>query len=197
MPRRAPKKKLEACASLDAMGCLWFVPALLWILPAWAQSDAGAISDLEVIVVFAIFIVAVIALFLYLARDSLRRIRTDYDEHDLKSKENRDYEKYHSDWQDDYQYDSANAGGRRRDAGADGDAAGRQVPDYYKVLDVPRDATVQQIKERYRQLARSRHPDVSGEDSAEEMARINEAYRTLSDERRRAQYDSTSARGEI
>ena len=45
------------------------------------------------------------------------------------------------------------------------------------------------IKSRYREMAKEMHPDVSGEESDTDMARINEAYEVLSDERRRAEYD--------
>lgn len=151
---------------------------------AWAQND-DTISPQEIMMIFVIFIVAVIVLFLYLARDSIRRIRTDYDQQYFESKENRDYEKYHSGWQDDYE--EYNPGKHTKN-----------LPDYYKILGVSHDATLQEIKSRYRQLVRSRHPDVSGEDSDTDMVKINEAYEVLSDKDRRDKYDlDIGARGEI
>ena len=149
----------------------------MWAVPAWAQQGEGTITAGETMTIFVIFIVAVVSLFLYLARHSILRRRTEYDNRDYDSKKNRDYEKYHSGWQDDYE-----EYGRS-------DAGGPDVPDYYDILGVPPDATVQSIKSRYRELAKELHPDVSGEASDTDMARINEAYEVLSDEGRRAEYD--------
>jgi curved DNA-binding protein CbpA len=65
------------------------------------------------------------------------------------------------------------------------------------VLDVRHDASAEEIKQRWRELAREHHPDRAGEDSTERarlttrMARINAAYDVLRDPVRRARYDST------
>lgn len=65
-----------------------------------------------------------------------------------------------------------------------------EFKDYYKTLDVPRDATVQDIKKAFRKLARKYHPDVSKEPDAEaRMQEINEAHAVLSDPEKRAAYD--------
>jgi len=63
--------------------------------------------------------------------------------------------------------------------------------DYYKILDVPKNATAEQIKETYRKLAFKYHPDRSGEaGNADRMKQINEAYAVLSDPAKRQEYDS-------
>jgi len=63
--------------------------------------------------------------------------------------------------------------------------------DYYKVLNVPKTATADQIKQSYRKLARKYHPDANkGDSKAEERFKeISEAYNVLSDEKRRKEYD--------
>jgi len=64
---------------------------------------------------------------------------------------------------------------------------------YYDVLDLDRDATPEETKAAYYALARQYHPDVSpgDTDNAQRFALINEAYRVLSDQQRRYQYDRT------
>jgi molecular chaperone DnaJ len=63
--------------------------------------------------------------------------------------------------------------------------------DYYAILGVPRNAKQPEIKKAYRRLARKNHPDVNpGDKSAEErFKRIQEAYDTVSDPKKRAIYD--------
>jgi len=63
--------------------------------------------------------------------------------------------------------------------------------DYYKILDVPRDATQDDIKRAYRRLARKYHPDVSKETDAEaRFKEVNEANEVLRDPKKRATYDA-------
>lgn len=61
--------------------------------------------------------------------------------------------------------------------------------DYYHVLGVPRDAPIEEIKKAYRKLAMKHHPDRNGGDDTQ-FKQIQEAYETLSDSEKRAQYDS-------
>ncbi|HEV3071064.1 MAG TPA: J domain-containing protein [Solirubrobacteraceae bacterium] len=63
--------------------------------------------------------------------------------------------------------------------------------DCYEVLGVPRDASEQQVKKAFRQLARELHPDVNAHDprAEEKFKEAAEAYEILCDPERRATYD--------
>lgn len=65
--------------------------------------------------------------------------------------------------------------------------------DYYKILEVDRKATEQEIKTAYRKAARKYHPDLHTKSektaSEEKFREINEANSVLSDTEKRAQYD--------
>ncbi|MEZ5499416.1 MAG: molecular chaperone DnaJ [Steroidobacteraceae bacterium] len=63
--------------------------------------------------------------------------------------------------------------------------------DYYKILDVPRNAAEADIKKAYRRLAMKYHPDRNpGDKEAEEhFKEAKEAYEVLSDAQQRAVYD--------
>ena len=69
-----------------------------------------------------------------------------------------------------------------------------EFKDYYKVLEVARDASADDIKKSYRKLARKFHPDVSKEPQAEEhFKQVQEAYEVLKDPEKRAAYDELGA----
>ena len=63
--------------------------------------------------------------------------------------------------------------------------------DFYKVLGVDKKAAADEIKKRYRALARDLHPDKTKGDVAkeEEFKAVSEAYEILSDPKKRAEYD--------
>ncbi|MBU0985166.1 MAG: DnaJ domain-containing protein [candidate division Zixibacteria bacterium] len=63
--------------------------------------------------------------------------------------------------------------------------------DYYKTLGVAEDAGADEIKKVYRKLAKKFHPDRNkGDKDAEARFKsISEAYSTLSDDKKRAEYD--------
>lgn len=67
--------------------------------------------------------------------------------------------------------------------------------DLYQVLGIARDASADDIKRRYRQLAKELHPDLNPDkpDVVERFKRITAAYDLLKDPEQRARYD----RGEI
>ena len=58
---------------------------------------------------------------------------------------------------------------------------------YYELLDVPVNATTDEIKKHYRKYARIHHPDKGGD--PEQFKEIHEAYETLMDPIKRHQYD--------
>ena len=63
---------------------------------------------------------------------------------------------------------------------------------YYEVLGVQKTASADEIKSSYRKLAKQYHPDLNpnNEAAAQKFKEVNEAYETLSDDRKRAQYDA-------
>ncbi|MDC3333052.1 J domain-containing protein [bacterium] len=62
------------------------------------------------------------------------------------------------------------------------------MKDYYKILNVNKTASSDDIKKSYRKLARDHHPDKGGE--GEKFAEISEAYEVLSNPSSRDQYDN-------
>lgn len=60
--------------------------------------------------------------------------------------------------------------------------------DYYDILGVTKSASKDEIKKAFHKLAHKFHPDKSGGDDSK-FKEVNEAYQTLSDESKRAQYD--------
>jgi molecular chaperone DnaJ len=60
--------------------------------------------------------------------------------------------------------------------------------DYYNILNIPRDASGDQIKRAYRRLANQYHPDKKSGDE-KKFKEINEAYQILSDPAKKQQYD--------
>ncbi len=63
--------------------------------------------------------------------------------------------------------------------------------DYYKILEVPKSASPEDIKKAYRKLARKYHPDLNPKDKEanKRFQLINEANEVLSDPEKRKKYD--------
>ena len=149
--------------------------------------DEYYISQEDLILTFTIAVVAVTGIFVYLARNIILRRKTKYDEADLASKKDRDYEKYHSDWTDEEIF-----GSRKSTINTDelrDMYNSKSLPDYYLILGLTNEASSSQIKNQYRKLAKQYHPDRNDESTEEKMAEINKAYEVLSDEKLKVEYD--------
>lgn len=68
---------------------------------------------------------------------------------------------------------------------------------YYEVLGIPPEATSDQIKKKYRELARKFHPDVVQDKALGQrvFSQINQAYHVLGDPQRRAKYNTSLSSG--
>jgi molecular chaperone DnaJ len=70
-------------------------------------------------------------------------------------------------------------------------------PDYYNVLGVSPEASQEEIRKRYRKLAKEYHPDRHGGSKAaeEKFKKISDAYSVLGDPEKRKQYDQLRRAG--
>lgn len=146
------------------------------------------VTDEQRIIIFSIFILAIIGIFIYLARDIIMRRETSYDKDQYESQKDKTYEKYHSDWHDDYEDIGSKSSKIREEFKRK--MQKEELPDYYQVLGIPKDSSQEEIKKRFRQLAKELHPDRNkGKVAQEEMIKINEAYEVLSDKDLKEKYD--------
>ena len=149
--------------------------------------DEYYISQDNLILIFTIASVSVVGIFVYLARNIILRRKTKYDEADLASKKDRDYEKYHSDWAEEEIF-----GSRKSSINADELHEmynSKSLPNYYFILGLLDDASDIDIKNQYRKLAKQYHPDKNKDSSEEKMTAINKAYEVLSDKKLKEEYD--------
>ena len=65
-----------------------------------------------------------------------------------------------------------------------------QIKDFYKILEIPTTATLQEIKRSFRRLAQQYHPDKNGDShmATAHFREIQEAYKVLSDPKQREAY---------
>lgn len=72
---------------------------------------------------------------------------------------------------------------------------------YYKILEVDKDASSEVVEKAYKTLAKKYHPDLQESNmkqkAEEKLKLINEAYETLSNPDSRAKYDATLKQDEI
>ena len=159
---------------------------------SYAQEDVSnrelKVSDEEKIILFTGFSIAVIAIFLFLARDVILRKKTTYDKQEHDSKKDRTYEKYHSDWGEDYE-EIGKRGNTKQEREFRDQVENNDLPNYYEILGVKIDASSEEIKKNFRELAKKTHPDKTKEDTEQEMIKINKAYEVLSDVESKEKYD--------
>ena len=142
------------------------------------------------IIIFASAATLIIGILIFLARHSIIRKKTDYDTNDWVSKKNRDYEKYHSEWMSDEISFERKGKNKLSDEEFQKSLLHKNLPDYYIVLGVQKNASQDEIKRKFRLLAKEWHPDRKQSNNAEEkMAQINTAYEVLSNLKRRKIYD--------
>ena len=60
--------------------------------------------------------------------------------------------------------------------------------DYYKILELEKGASKEDIKKSFRRLAHKYHPDKGGDEA--KFKELSEAYSILSDDKKRAEYDT-------
>lgn len=90
-------------------------------------------------------------------------------------------------------------GGNNQNQGNSGGPIGKNFKEisYYELLQVDRDAHPTIIRYAYRFLAAMYHPDNGESGDAEKFRIITEAWRTLSDEGKRAAYDMSLGAKEV
>lgn len=153
------------------------------------QQEKPLVADNDLILIFSVSIAVVIGILLYLSRDYILRRKGEYEKKDYESKKNRDYEKYHADWTSE---DMSFGESKRFHDNEEFENAMKNstLPNYYKILGLPRDCSQGEIKNRFRLLVKEWHPDKNKDPANQKkMAQINEAYEVLSDPDKKAQYD--------
>ena len=163
--------------------------------PMKVSNGENNLSESDQITIFAIAAIIIIGVLVFLARGSFTRKKTEYDVGEWESKKNRDYEKYHSEWMSDEISFERTGKDKLSDEEFRKSLLNENIPDYYAILQVSKDASQDEIKKQFRLLAKKWHPDKKQSNDAEEkMAQINMAYEVLSDHKRRKMYDQHFAK---
>ena len=151
--------------------------------------DEFYVSESDLYFTFSVAVIIIIGIFIFLARGSIFRRKSDYEKQEFESQKDRDYEKYHSDWSTEEVFGDKTKNERESRKEFSELFKEKSLPNYYEILGVNVESNNDEIKSMYRKLAKEWHPDRRKEDSEQKMAEINEAYETLSDEKLRKEYD--------
>ena len=158
--------------------------------PMDVSNEHDTISESDQILIFSISGIVIIGMVVFLARHSIVRKKTEYDTGEWKSKKNRDYEKYHSDWMSDEVNFERDVKKKLTDEEFRKSLLANNLPNYYEVLQIQKNTSQAEIKNQYRHLAKKWHPDREKSPDAErKMMQINMAYEVLSNPKRRKMYD--------
>ncbi len=158
--------------------------------PMDVSKEHDTISESDQILIFSISGIVIIGTVVFLARHSIVRKKTEYDTGEWKSKKNRDYEKYHSDWMSDEVNFERDGKKKLTDEEFRKSLLANNLPNYYEILQIQKNASQAEIKNQYRHLAKKWHPDREKSPDAErKMMQINMAYEVLSNPKRRKMYD--------
>ena len=158
--------------------------------PMKVGNTIESLAESDQMIVFGIAAVIIISVLIFLARGSIFRKRTEYDTGDWESKKDRDYEKYHSEWMSDEISFERKGKNKLSDDEFRKSLLSKNIPDYYAILQVEKNASQNEIKTEFRKLAKKWHPDrKQDEDAEKKMAEINMAYEILSNPKRRKMYD--------
>ena len=158
--------------------------------PMKVDSTIESLTESDQMIVFAVAAAIIIGVLIFLARGSFIRKKTEYDTGEWESKKNRDYEKYHSEWMSDEVNFERAGKDKLSDEEFRESLLNENLPDYYAILQISKNASQNEIKKQFRLLAKKWHPDKKQSDDAEEkMAQINMAYEVLSNPKRREMYD--------
>jgi len=158
--------------------------------PMKVDGTIESLTESEQMIVFAIATAIIISVLIFLARGSIFRKKNEYDTGEWESKKNRDYEKYHSEWMSDEISFERKGKNKLSDDEFRKSLLNENLPDYYAILQVQKNATQNEIKRQFRLLAKKWHPDKKQSNDAEKkMAQINMAYEVLSNSKRRKIYD--------
>ncbi len=150
--------------------------------------DEFYVSQEDLILTFTIAIIVVVGIFVFLTRNIILRKKTKYDNLDLDSKKDRDYEKYHSDWSKEEVFGKRTKGSINQKEFNEM-LKNKTLPNYYEILGVAQSADSTEIKEKFRILAKEWHPDKRKDSSEKKMSEINNAYEVLSNPTLRGEYD--------